>query len=37
MARMYVRHSVENFRTWRKAYDAFDIERQGLGIIGDGV
>ena len=37
MARMYVRHSVKNFRTWRKAYDAFDGERQGMGVIADGV
>ncbi len=37
MARMYVRHSVKNFRTWRKAYDAFDVERRGMGVIGDGV
>ncbi len=37
MTRMYVRHSVKNYRTWRKAYDAFDAERQGMGVIGDGV
>ncbi len=37
MARMIVRHSVKNYRTWRKAYDAFDGERQGMGVIGDGV
>ena len=37
MVRMYVRHSVENYRTWRRAYDAFDAERRGMGVIGDGV
>ena len=37
MVRMYVRHSVKDFKIWRKAYDAFDVERQGMGVIGDGV
>ncbi|MCH8922278.1 MAG: hypothetical protein IIA67_03895, partial [Planctomycetes bacterium] len=37
MVRMYVRHSVESYRTWRRAYDAFDAERRGMGVIGDGV
>ena len=37
MVRMYVRHSVENYRTWRRAYSAFDAERRDMGVIGDGV
>ena len=37
MVRMFVHHSVENYRTWRRAYDAFDAERKGLGVIGDDV
>ncbi len=37
MVRMFVRHSVENYRTWRRAYDAFDAERRGMGVIGDSV
>lgn len=37
MIRMLVRHSVENYTTWRKAYDAFDAERKKMGVIGDDV
>ncbi len=37
MARMFVRHSVKDFKIWRKAYDAFDDERRGMGVIGDAV
>lgn len=37
MVRMYVRHSVENYDVWRKAYDAFDAERRSMGVTGDGV
>ena len=37
MVRMYVRHSVEKYRAWRRAYDEFDDERRGMGVIGDGV
>ena len=37
MARLFVRHSVKDFKIWRKAYDAFDDERQGMGVIADGV
>lgn len=37
MIRMYVRHSVENYDVWRKAYDEFDGERRGMGVTGDGV
>ena len=34
MIRMFVRHSVENFATWKQAYDEFDIERRGMGVQG---
>jgi len=37
MVRLLVRHSVENYRTWRKAYDGFDAERKAMGVIGDAV
>ena len=37
MVRMYVRHSVEDYRTWRRAYDGFDAERRGMRVIDDGV
>lgn len=32
MIRMFVRHKVEDFGKWRKAYDDFDEERQGMGV-----
>jgi len=37
MIRMFVHHSVKNYRTWRKSYDAFDAERTEMGVIGDAV
>jgi quinol monooxygenase YgiN len=37
MATLFVRHDVADFDTWKKAYDAFDDERQSLGVIGQGV
>ena len=37
MARMFVRHSVKDYRVWRRAYDGFDAERRDMGVIGDGV
>ena len=37
MVRMFVRHLVENYGTWRRAYNAFDAERKDMGVIGDGV
>ena len=37
MTQIFVRHSVKDFSKWRKAYDAFDAERKGMGVIGDAV
>jgi len=37
MARLFVRHEVADFTTWKRAYDDFDQERRGLGVVGDGV
>lgn len=37
MIRMIVRHDVDDYRTWRKAYDDFATERLGMGVRGDGV
>jgi len=37
MAQIFVRHTVKDFRKWRKAYDAFDAERKGMGVIGHAV
>jgi hypothetical protein len=37
MIRLFVRHPVADFTKWKQAYDAFDGERKGMGVIGDGV
>ncbi len=37
MVRMFVRHPVENYTTWRKAYDDFDSERRTMGVTGNAV
>ncbi len=37
MIRMFVRHPVENYRAWRRAYDSFDAERKEMGVVGDAV
>ncbi|MEA2979154.1 MAG: hypothetical protein QOF91_1864 [Alphaproteobacteria bacterium] len=35
--RMYVRHEVTDYATWRKGYDAFNAERKKLGVTGAAV
>ena len=37
MATLIVRHKVEDFGEWKKAYDAFDNERKTMGVTGHGV
>ena len=37
MVRMFVRHKVNDYAVWRKAYDDFDGERGGMGVKGDAV
>jgi hypothetical protein len=37
MIRMFVRHAVNDFATWKQAYDAFDAERQSMGAAGHSV
>lgn len=37
MIRMFVRHPVADFPTWKQAYDGFDDERRGMGVKGEGV
>ena len=37
MATLFVRHKVEDFGTWKKAYDTFDSERKTMGVTGHGV
>lgn len=32
MIRMFVRHPVDDFATWKNAYDEFDEERGGMGV-----
>ena len=32
--RVYVRHEVNDYATWRKGYDAFNAERKGMGVTG---
>ncbi len=37
MVRLFVRHEVEDYARWRKAYDDFDAERRTMGVKGDAV
>ena len=32
MIRLFVRHPVNDFDSWKSTYDAFDAERSGLGV-----
>ena len=35
--RMYVRHEVSSYATWRKAYDSFEASQQKLGVLAQAV
>jgi hypothetical protein len=37
MATLFVRHRVADYGKWRQAYDAFDAERQTMGVTSHGV
>jgi len=37
MIRIFVRHEVSDFTTWRRLYDGFDAERRKMGVRGDAV
>jgi hypothetical protein len=37
MIRMFVRHDVSDYTTWRRHYDGFDAERRTMGVRGDAV
>jgi hypothetical protein len=37
MIRMFVRHPVTDFATWKQAYDDFDAERKAMGAMGESV
>jgi hypothetical protein len=37
MATLFIRHRVADYAKWRKAYNDFDAERNGMGVSGHGV
>ena len=37
MIRMMIRHGVRSYSKWRRAYNAFDRERRGMGVKGHAV
>ena len=37
MVRLFIRHDVADYGTWREGYDAFDEKRRGMGVTGDAV
>ena len=37
MTRLFVRHTVSDYPTWRKGYEAFDAQRHPMGVTGQGV
>jgi hypothetical protein len=37
MVRMFVRHNVQDYEAWRKAYDELDQQRRSMGVTGDAV
>lgn len=37
MVRLFVRHPVNDYGAWRKAYDDFDQERRSMGVVGHAV
>ena len=34
MVRIFIRHTVADYRAWRAVYDEFDATRQSMGVIG---
>ncbi len=37
MTRLFVRHKVQDYATWRKVYDDFEATRTKMGEVGDWV
>ena len=37
MTRMFVRHKVNDYAAWRKAYDDFDATRNSMGVTGHAI
>ena len=35
--RLFIRHDVADYATWRKGYDAFETDRKSLGVTADAV
>jgi hypothetical protein len=35
--RMFIRHEVSDYATWRKTYDGFDATRRKMGVIAQAV
>lgn len=35
MIRMYVRHAVNDFATWRQAYEAFHETQKSMGVVAE--
>jgi hypothetical protein len=37
MTRLFIRHAVKDYKTWRAAYDRFESDRQRMGVTGAAV
>lgn len=37
MVRMFIRHRVGDYGSWRKGYDAFEVHRPSFGVTGKAV
>jgi hypothetical protein len=37
MVTMFIRHEVADYAKWRQAYDGFDAERRGMGVVSHAV
>lgn len=37
MVRMFIKHRVGNYGSWRKGYDAFETQRPSFGVTGQAV
>lgn len=37
MVRVFIRHDVADYDSWREGYDAFDETRRGMGVTGHAV
>ena len=37
MVRVFLRHEVADYASWRRQYDTFEAERRAMGVINDNV